>query len=56
MEGYSIVDIYWFRPTLHESMGPVSQDGGLPLDGIARVLGGDQWADLSKTHLLGDVE
>ena len=44
------------HPIRHEAVGPVLQDGGLPLDGIARVLGGDQWADLAKTHLLTDVE
>ena len=43
------------HPIRHEPLGPVLQDGGLPLDGIARVLGGDQWADLAKTHLLTDV-
>ena len=40
------------HPLQGESLGPVLQDGGLPADGIARVLGGDQWADLAKTHLL----
>src|SRR3972149_1488358 len=30
--------------------------GGLPVDGIARVLGGDEWVDLAKTHLLTDGE
>ena len=44
------------HPTRHEGLGPVLQDGGLPLEGIAQVLGGDQWADLAKTHLLTDVE
>jgi len=43
------------HPIRLEPVGPVMQDGGLPLDGIARVLGGDQWADLAKTHLLTDV-
>ena len=43
------------HPIRHEAVGPVMQDGGLPLDGIARVLGGDQWADLAKAHLLTDV-
>ena len=43
------------HPIRHESLGPVMQDGGLPLDGIARILGGDQWADLAKAHLLTDV-
>jgi len=44
------------HPTRHEAEGPVLQDGGLPLEGIARVLGGDQWAELAKTHLLTDGE
>jgi glycine cleavage system H protein len=44
------------HPVRHESLGPVLQDGGLPLDGIARILGGDQWADLAKAHLLTDGE
>jgi glycine cleavage system H lipoate-binding protein len=44
------------QPIRHESLGPVLQDGGLPLEGIARVLGGDQWVDLAKTHLLTDGE
>jgi glycine cleavage system H lipoate-binding protein len=42
------------HPIRHEALGPVLQDGGLPLEGIARVLGGDQWAELAKTHLLTD--
>jgi glycine cleavage system H protein len=44
------------HPIRHESLGPVMQDGGLPLEGIARVLGGDEWADLAKAHLLTDGE
>jgi len=44
------------HPVRHEGLGPVLQDGGLPLEGIARVLGGDRWADLAKTHLLTDGE
>jgi glycine cleavage system H protein len=44
------------HPTHNEALGPVMQDGGLPLDGIARILGGDQWADLAKAHLLTDGE
>ena len=43
-------------PARHEALGPVMQDGGLPLEGIARVLGGDEWADLAKAHLLTDGE
>jgi glycine cleavage system H lipoate-binding protein len=42
------------QPIRHENLGPVLQDGGLPLEGIARVLGGGQWAELAKTHLLTD--
>jgi glycine cleavage system H lipoate-binding protein len=44
------------HPLHGESLGPVLQDGGLPVDGIARVLGGDEWADLAKTHLLTEGE
>lgn len=44
------------HPIRHEALGPVLQDGGLPLEGIARVLGGDEWADLAKAHLLTDGE
>lgn len=44
------------HPLHGESVGPVLQDGGLPVDGIARVLGGAEWADLAKTHLLTDGE
>jgi hypothetical protein len=40
------------HPLHGESLGPVLQDGGLPVEGIARILGGDQWVDLAKTHLL----
>jgi len=42
------------HPTRHEALGPVLQDGGLPVEGIARVLGGDQWVELAKAHLLTD--
>ena len=44
------------HPIRHEALGPVLQDGGLPLEGIAQVLGGDQWVELAKTHLLTDGE
>jgi hypothetical protein len=44
------------HPIRHEALGPVMQDGGLPLEGIARVLGGDRWVELAKTHLLTDAE
>ena len=44
------------HPLHGESLGPVLQDGGLPLEGIARVLGGDEWVDMAKTHLLTEGE
>ena len=44
------------HPVRHEALGPVLQDGGIPLEGIARVLGGDQWVELAKAHLLTDGE
>jgi len=44
------------QPLDGESLGPVLQDGGLPVDGIARVLGGEKWQDLAKGHLLTEGE
>jgi glycine cleavage system H protein len=44
------------QPIPHESVGPVLADGGLPVEGLARVLGGEKWADVAKTHLLTDAE
>jgi len=44
------------HPIRQEALGPVMQDGGLPVEGIARILGGDQWVGLAKTHLLTDGE
>lgn len=44
------------HPLHGESLGTVLQDGGLPVEGIARVLGGAEWVDLAKTHLLTDGE
>jgi glycine cleavage system H protein len=44
------------HPIHHEGLGPVLQDGGLPLEGIAQVLGGADWVELAKTHLLTDGE
>lgn len=35
-----------------ESPGPALADGGLPVEGLARVIGGERWQDLAKTHLL----
>jgi len=44
------------HPVRHEGLGPVMQDGGLPMEGLARVLGGEKWQDLAKEHLLTDGE
>lgn len=44
------------RPSNPEELGPVLQDGGLPVDGLARALGGERWDTLAKTHLLTDGE
>ena len=44
------------QPARNESVGPVLQDGGLPVEGIARVLGGEKWQELAKGHLLTDRE
>jgi glycine cleavage system H lipoate-binding protein len=44
------------QPIPHESVGPVLADGGLPVEGLARVLGGEKWAEVAKTHLLTDAE
>ncbi len=44
------------RPVNPENLGPVLADGGLPIEGIARVLGGEQWDTLARTHLLTDRE
>ena len=42
--------------TLHPmnpvQLGPVLQDGGLPVEGLARILGGDRWDEMARTHLL----
>jgi glycine cleavage system H protein len=42
------------HPIHPENLGPVLQDGGLPVEGIARALAGEQWAALARTHLLTD--
>ncbi len=43
-------------PARQDALGPVMQDGGLPIDGIAKVLGGERWPEFVKTHLLTDEE
>ncbi|HWS14852.1 MAG TPA: glycine cleavage system protein H [Candidatus Methylomirabilis sp.] len=44
------------HPMNPEHLGPVLQDGGLPVEGLARILGGDRWDELARTHLLTDGE
>ena len=40
------------QPANPENLGPVLADGGFPVEGIARILGGERWAELAKAHLL----
>ncbi len=49
----------WMEKTLENlnpvplpELGVVMQDGGLPLDGLAKILGGENWQKLAKTYLL----
>ncbi len=42
------------HPIPHESLGPVLQDGGVPVEGIARAIGGEQWPEVARAHLLVD--
>jgi glycine cleavage system H protein len=44
------------HPVRQEMLGPVLQDGGLPVDGIAKALGGERWGEVARTHLLTDIE
>lgn len=43
-------------PAEDAALGPVMQDGGLPVDGIAKALGGERWQGLAMTHLCIDGE
>jgi hypothetical protein len=43
-------------PISPENVGPVLADGGLPLEGLARALGGDKWDELARAHLLTEGE
>jgi glycine cleavage system H lipoate-binding protein len=38
------------HPVEHE-LGTVMQDGGTPVEGIARMLGGEHWAEVAEEHL-----
>jgi glycine cleavage system H lipoate-binding protein len=40
------------QPVQMENIGPVLADGGTPIEGIAKMLGGDRWDELAKKHLL----
>ena len=42
------------QPVNPENLGPVIADGGAPIEGIARALGGGNWVGLARTHLLAD--
>ncbi len=42
------------QPLHPDNPGPVLADGGLPVEGLARILGGNRWQDLAKTHLLSE--
>lgn len=42
------------RPINPENLGPVLPDGGLPIDGIARAIGGNTWDAVAREHLLTD--
>jgi hypothetical protein len=44
------------QPANPENLGPVLADGGFPVEGIARILGGDKWAELAKAHLMTEGE
>ena len=40
------------QPLHAESAGPALADGGLPVEGLARILGGSNWQEVAKEHLL----
>jgi glycine cleavage system H lipoate-binding protein len=42
------------QPLHPDSQGPVLADGGLPVEGLARILGGNRWQDLARAHLLSE--
>lgn len=53
------VAMAWMESTLESltgapeaGLGTVMQDGGMPVDGFAKALGGEQWQELAKAHLL----
>lgn len=42
------------QPLHPDHAGAVLADGGLPVEGLARVLGGDRWQEVARRHLLTD--
>jgi glycine cleavage system H lipoate-binding protein len=42
--------------TLTPALGPVYQDGGVPVDGLARAVAGEQWDVLARRLLLTDAD
>lgn len=44
------------QPVHMENVGPVLADGGTPIEGIAKALGGEQWDEMAKKHLLTSGE
>lgn len=40
------------RPINPDNLGPVLQDGGLPVDGLAKAMGGNRWDEMARMHLL----
>lgn len=44
------------EPAHMDNLGPVLADGGVPIDGIAKALGGDRWDELAKKHLMTDAD
>jgi len=35
-----------------DHLGPLMQDGGVPVEGIARAVGGENWPEVAREHLL----
>jgi hypothetical protein len=50
----------WMEDTLEglhavpHDVGPVLQDGGLVVDGVAQALGGENWRVIAREYLLSD--
>lgn len=44
------------RPPAPVHVGPVLPDGGLPVEGLARVVGGEKWSELARKYFLTEGE